>query len=290
MPFPENFMRFDFIRTLPQRLLPKQALTIFAGFLANCTIHWIKNFLITDFITRFSVDMRLAKEEDPRAYASFNDFFIRHLKAQYRPIAPGSVVSPVDGVISQLGRLHHGQFVQAKGHAYAVDELLMCPPDIAQLFYEGQFATFYLSPKDYHRIHMPLEGTLRDMLYVPGELFSVQPKTAMTIPKLFARNERLVIFFDTQYGLMAMVMVGAVIVGAMNTVWHGDVFRSKTKAFYNYASLEERITLLKGEEMGHFKLGSTVILLFAKDASMLWNSSLTAGQSVIFGQSLVGDA
>ena len=279
-------MCLNFIQTLPQRLLPKQALTAFAGFMANCTIPWIKNFLISDFIARYKVDMTLAQEENPKAYSCFNDFFIRHLKPEHRPIAGSALVSPVDGVISQMGAIQHGQFLQAKGHQYAVDDLLACPADIAQLFYEGQFATFYLSPKDYHRIHMPIEGKLRDMIYMPGELFSVQPKTAMTIPKLFARNERLVIFFDTPVGLMAMVLVGAVIVGAMNTVWHGDVFRTKTKSLYNYVNLEEAITLEKGEEMGHFKLGSTVILLFAKGSQVHWRPELKVDTAVSYGQAI----
>ncbi|OGV42146.1 MAG: phosphatidylserine decarboxylase [Legionellales bacterium RIFCSPHIGHO2_12_FULL_42_9] len=279
-------MCFDFIRTLPQWLLPKQALTVFAGFLADCRIASIKNFLIGWFISRYSVDMTIAVVEDPKAYPCFNDFFIRHLKSASRPIALADIISPVDGVISQLGLITQGQLLQAKGHEYAVDELLACAPALSQLFDGGQFATFYLSPKDYHRIHMPCEGTLREMIYIPGQLFSVQPRTASTIPKLFVRNERLVIFFDTKYGLMAMVLVGAVVVGAMSTVWHGDVFRTKIKSFYNYTSLDQTIVLAKGEEMGHFKLGSTVILLFAKESPIHWQSKLQAGHVVCYGQAI----
>lgn len=279
-------MCLSFIRTLPQVLCPKQALTVFAGFLANCRVSWIKNGLIAWFISKFSVDMTMAQEENPKAYPCFNDFFIRHLKPQYRPITEADIASPVDGVISQLGLIQQGQLVQAKGHTYTADELLACTPALSQLFDGGQFATFYLSPKDYHRIHMPCEGTLREMIYVPGTLFSVQPKTASSIPKLFARNERLVIFFDTPFGLMAMVLVGAVVVGAMNTVWHGDVFRTKTKSFYNYVSLDQAIVLEKGEEMGHFKLGSTVILLFAKGSPVHWQSNLKAGDVVSYGQEI----
>ena len=280
-------MSFDFIRTLPQRLLPKQALTVFSGFLAECRTPWIKNGLISWFISRYSVDMTIAVEDDPKAYSCFNDFFIRHLKSAYRPIALANIISPVDGVISQLGLIQQGQLLQAKGREYAVDELLACAPSLSALFDGGQFATFYLSPKDYHRIHMPCEGTLREMIYVPGQLFSVQPRTASTIPKLFARNERLVIFFDTKFGLMAMVLVGAIVVGAMNTVWHGEVFRTKTKSFYNYASLDQTIALEKGEEMGHFKLGSTVILLFAKECAIHWQSKLQAGYAVCYGQAII---
>jgi phosphatidylserine decarboxylase len=280
-------MSFDKIKTLPQFLLPKRALTVFAGLLANCNVSWLKNGLITWFISRFAVDMTLAQEENPTAYACFNDFFIRYLKLEHRPIAKASLVSPVDGVLSQFGLIQQGQLVQAKGHEYGVDELLACTPALSQSFDGGQFATFYLSPKDYHRIHMPCEGTLREMIYVPGQLFSVQPRTARTIPKLFARNERLVVFFDTQFGLMAMVLVGAVVVGAINTVWHGDVFRTTTPFFYNYASLEQAIVLEKGEEMGHFKLGSTVILLFAKDFPVHWQTDLNLGDRVIYGQAMV---
>ena len=279
-------MLSNFIKALPQVLLPKKALTVFAGLLANCRISWIKNFLISDFIKRYSVDMTLAQEENPKTYACFNDFFIRHLKPAHRPIAAADIVSPVDGVLSQFGLIKAGQLMQAKGHEYAVNELLACTPSLSQLFDGGQFATFYLSPKDYHRIHMPCEASLREMIYVPGKLFSVQPKTTSTIPKLFARNERLVIFFDTKFGLMAMVLVGAVVVGTMNTVWHGDVFRTNTKSSYNYASLDQAIVLEKGEEMGHFKLGSTVIVLFAKGSPVHWQSDLHTGRTLVYGQAI----
>ena len=279
-------MSVDFVRTLPQFMLPKWALTVFAGFLARCQIGWIKNFLIRDFIKRYGVNMALAQEENPTAYACFNDFFIRRLKSIHRPIATSDFVSPVDGVISQLGPIEAGQFIQAKGRSYLVDELLACDPTLAQLFYQGQFATFYLSPKDYHRIHMPISGTLREMIYVPGTLFSVQPMTARTIPKLFARNERLVVFFDTEAGLMAMVLVGAVIVGAISTIWHGDLKRSPHPVTFHYDDISKMITLQKGDEMGHFKLGSTVILLFAEGCRVHWQSDLHAGHSVSYGEAI----
>lgn len=279
-------MNVDFIRTLPQYLMPQRAMNGLAGLLANCEIPVVKDFLIADFIKRYGVDMTLAVQEDPKIYHCFNDFFIRQLKPACRPIASSTIVSPVDGVVSQLGAIEEGCFIQAKGQEYSVDELLACPSSLSQCFHEGQFATFYLSPKDYHRIHMPIEGTLREMVYVPGELFSVQPLTARTIPRLFARNERLVVFFETKLGLMAMVLVGAVIVGSINTVWHGEIFRSKAKAHYNYQDLEETIGLLKGEEMGHFKLGSTVILLFAKGNKIQWQPQLQVGHAVTFGQAI----
>ena len=280
-------MQIDFLKALPQCLFPKYALTVFAGFLANCRISWLKNYLIDSFISRYSVDMTIAQEENPMMYGSFNEFFIRHLKPECRPIASADIVSPVDGVISQLGVIQDQNLVQAKGREYAVDDLLACTPAVSCLFNEGQFATFYLSPKDYHRIHMPCEGTLRHMIYVPGQLFSVQPSTVSTIPRLFARNERLVVFFDTRFGLMAMVLVGAVVVGAIHTVWHGDVSRIKTKLVYNYANLGQTIVLRQGEEMGHFKLGSTVILLFAKGSPVRWHANLKVNQLVSFGQAII---
>lgn len=279
-------MHIDFIKTLPQYLLPKRALTLFAGLMANCRVKWIKNFLISDFIARYGVNMQLAQEENPKAYACFNDFFIRQLKSKHRPIASVDIISPVDGVVSQFGSIQQGQFIQAKGRSYGVEELLACDAGLAKLFYAGQFATFYLSPKDYHRIHMPLQGDVREMVHVPGKLFSVQPMTARAIPKLFAQNERLVVFFDTDVGLMAMVLVGAVVVGSIATTWHGDLYRSHVTMTYQYDDLTQTITLQKGDEMGHFKLGSTVILLFAEGKRIHWQSDLRLGQSISFGEGI----
>lgn len=272
---------------LLQYILPKQILTLIMGVFANCKQPWLKNFFIQHFIQRYGVDMRLAEQEEPSIYACFNDFFIRHLKPSLRPITPTGLASPVDGVLSQFGALHRGLFIQAKGHQYQIDELLACEKSQAEVFYQGQFATFYLSPKDYHRIHMPIDGKLRQMIYVPGQLFSVQPATAQGIPKLFARNERLVIFFDTPLGVMAMILVGAVIVGAMNTVWHGDVQRGKHRKVYDYLSTDTQpVILSRGQEMGHFKLGSTVILAFAEGQRVAWLPTLAMGSEVIFGEEI----
>jgi len=277
-------MPTDYIKTFPQYIIPKQALTTFAGLMANITTPAIKNHLIQNFIKKYDVNMSEAKEENPLAYACFNDFFVRHLKSEARPIADANIVSPVDGVVSELGRIEQGQILQAKGRYYTVDEFLACDPMISKQFINGRFATLYLSPKDYHRIHMPVAATLRSMIYVPGKLFSVQPTTARVVPRLFARNERLVIFFDTEVGLMAMVLVGATIVGAIGTSWHGDIKRSRQNQYFDYSS--KPIHLNKGDEMGYFKLGSTVVLLFADSQNVEWLEKIHAGDAIKYGQDL----
>ena len=272
----------DYWKTLPQYVVPKQSLTSFAGLMANVKIPAIKNHLITRFITKYNVNMADALDENPLNYASFNDFFIRHLKPERRPLAKADIVSPVDGTVSELGKIEQGQILQAKGRYYTVEELLASPKDLSNNFINGHFATLYLSPKDYHRIHMPIDATLRQMIYVPGKLFSVQPATARVVPQLFARNERLVVLFDTSVGLMAMVLVGATIVGAIGTSWHGDINRSKNKQQFDYQS----IPFLQGAEMGYFKLGSTVVLLFADGEKLKWLDDIKAGDSIQYGQAL----
>ncbi|CEK12196.1 archaetidylserine decarboxylase [Legionella hackeliae] len=275
----------DYIKTLPQFIIPKQLLTRLSGLLANVRSPAIKNLLIRRFIQQFCVDMQEAKEQNPEKYGSFNEFFIRHLKEECRPLAEADIVSPVDGFISEIGIIKQGQILQAKGRYYTVEQLLACLPTLSDQFINGCFATLYLSPKDYHRIHMPIDATLREMIYVPGKLFSVQPAVARIVPHLFARNERLVIFFDTKVGLMAMVLVGAAIVGAIGTKWHGDLKRSRKIQHFSYADLEQKnIFMMQGEEMGYFKLGSTVVLLFANGEKVHWMNSLVAGQSIHYGQ------
>ncbi|OCH99412.1 phosphatidylserine decarboxylase [Legionella jamestowniensis] len=278
-------MHNDYLKTLLQFVIPKQLLTQFTGLLANVRSPAIKNLLIRRFIRQYCVDMQEAQEQNPEKYGSFNEFFIRHLKAECRPLAAADVVSPVDGFISEIGTIKQGQILQAKGRYYTVEQLLACEPVLSKQFINGCFATLYLSPKDYHRIHMPLDATLREMIYVPGKLFSVKPAVTRVVPSLFARNERLVIFFDTKVGLMAMVLVGAAIVGAIGTKWHGDLKRSRKKQHFSYADLEQtNIAMLQGEEMGYFKLGSTVVLLFAEGEKVHWLDDLTAGQSIRYGQ------
>lgn len=282
---PELYMSFDLIKTLPQYLIPQHGLTTLAGCLAEVKHHKVKNYIIQRFINKYQVNMSEALIEDPTAYACFNDFFIRHLKSECRPLAQADIISPVDGCVSEIGSIEQGQLIQAKGHYYSVDDLLMCNKELAAQFLNGRFATLYLSPKDYHRVHMPIDAELISMSYMPGALFSVQPSTARVVPRLFARNERLAVFFSTQIGPMVMVMVGATIVGAIGTSWHGEIKRSKNRIDFEY-SPEERQQMAKGDEMGYFKLGSTVVLLFANGAQMNWDKDLKAGSPIRFGQAL----
>lgn len=247
--------------SLLQYPLPHHALSRLTGKFAQCDNPWVKNTLIKAFIKRFNVDMSQALEPDPTAYATFNDFFTRALKADARPLGDG-ILSPADGTLSQYGRLQAGQLVQAKGHTYSAQTLLGGETALAEEFLGGSFATVYLSPRDYHRVHMPVTGTLREMIYVPGRLFSVNQATADYVPGLFARNERLVCIFDTEQGPMAMVLVGAMIVAAIETVWSGQV--TPLSGDPQRMQFGQPITLAKGAEMGRFKLGSTVVMCFAK--------------------------
>lgn len=227
--------------------------------------------------------MQEASEERPEAYAHFNAFFIRHLKPTCRPIANTAIISPVDGSISEMGRVQQGTLLQAKGIHYTVHELLGTDTQQSALFEKGLYATLYLSPKDYHRVHMPMDATLKEMIHIPGKLFSVQPATTRAIPRLFARNERLVVFFETAFGPMAMVLVGATIVGAIGTAWHGDLKRGKTPRRFVY---NDTVSLKQAAEMGYFKLGSTVILLFANHDHLAWLPSLEVGNTIRFGEPL----
>lgn len=279
-------MSLDLLKTIPQYLLPKQGLTALAGYLANNKNEAIKNYLIRYFINKYQVNMTEALVEDPKAYACFNDFFIRHLKPECRPLEAADIISPVDGCVSELGRITQGQLIQAKGRNYSVTELLACDERQAEQFVNGQFATLYLSPKDYHRVHMPIDARLDSMSYIPGALFSVQPTTARVVPKLFARNERLAVFFSTKIGPMAMVLVGATIVGSIGTSWEGDIMRSKQSDSFDYTKKTAQFSLCQGEEMGFFKLGSTVVLLFAQGDQMKWSEHLKPGGAIRFGQRL----
>lgn len=279
-------MLLDQLKTLPQYLLPKNSLTRFAGVVASIKNPRIKNFIINQFIKTYQVNMSEALIEDPTHYSCFNDFFIRHLKPECRPLADAEIISPVDGCVSEIGIINQGELIQAKGRVYTVNELLACDKNTAEQFTNGRFATLYLSPKDYHRVHMPIEAKLKSMTYVPGALFSVQPTTARVVPKLFARNERLVVMFETKIGPMAMVLVGATIVGAIGTSWHGEILRSKKSISYNYFSDEKPQILQQGSEMGYFKLGSTVVLLFANESKLHWRKQLKAGSAIRFGEAI----
>jgi len=271
---------------LLQYIIPQHLLSRLAGKLADCTTPWIKNPFIEWFIKKYNVDMSLALEEEPRNYANFNAFFTRALKDGARPVAEGEnvIVSPADGAISQLGAIHGDQVFQAKGQHYDLQKLLGGDKTQAALFKNGSFATVYLSPRDYHRVHMPIDGKLTAMTYVPGDLFSVNQVTAENVSELFARNERLIAYFDTPAGPMAMILVGAMIVAGIETVWAGQVappprMISRT----DYATAHSDIVLKKGDEMGRFKLGSTVILLFGKDA-IQFDAALQAGSAVKMGE------
>lgn len=279
-------MVYDLLKIIPQYLTPKHALTSFAGSLANATTPWVKDYLISWFIQKYQVNMHEAIHEDPAAYACFNDFFIRHLKPECRPLASADIVVPVDGCVSEIGAIEADQIIQAKGRYYSVQELLACDPKRAQQFHQGRFATLYLSPKDYHRVHMPIGAELLSMTYVPGALFSVQPAAVRLIPGLFARNERLVVWFETAAGLMAMVLVGATIVGAIGTAWGGDVKRSKKSVHFDYQKTKNGKTLGQGEEMGYFKLGSTVVVLFANGDKVAWDERLKAGSALRLGEEM----
>ncbi len=270
-----------------QYITPQHALSRAAGWLANQRTDWVKNTFIEWFTKRYGVDMSEALEENPRAYENFNAFFTRALKPDARPVdnATDSVVCPADGAISQLGAIEDGRIFQAKGQMYTTQELLGGDEALAREFDGGQFATVYLSPKDYHRVHMPYSGTLRTTVAVPGDLFSVNNATANQVPRLFSRNERLVAIFDTDVGPMAVVLVGAMIVAGIETVWGGEVApikrRIQTQDFRPQAPIE----LDKGEEMGRFKLGSTAVILFGKDR-VRWDEAYQAGSRTRMGERL----
>ena len=279
----------DTLTVLLQYLLPKQALTVFAGSVARAKGGRLTHALIRWFVRRYQVDMTQAAQPDVTQYESFNDFFTRALKTGARPLAAADFVCPVDGAISQLGRIEGDQIFQAKGHHYSTQALVGGDAALAAQFAHGDFATIYLSPKDYHRIHMPSAGRLRRMVHVPGDLFSVNPATARGVPGLFARNERVVCVFDMpalegakpqQY---VMVLVGATIVGSMATPWHGVVNPPRPGVVREWTYDDQDLHLKQGEEMGRFLLGSTVVLLWPKNTIAL-NPAWQAAQGVRLGE------
>lgn len=260
----------DNLKITLQYLMPKHLISRLAGKIAAARLGWFTHFLINRFIKAYGINMSEAQFERAQDYATFNEFFTRPLKDGIRPLATDSnmIAHPVDGCISQLGPIVEGKLVQAKNHDYSLQSLLGGDIATAAPFQNGDFATIYLAPKDYHRIHMPVTGTLRQMIYVPGELFSVNPLTAENVPDLFARNERVVTIFDTELGPMALVLVGATIVASIETIWSGTVTPPAGKNIFRWtypAHGKNAITLEKGAEMGRFKLGSTVVLAFAAD-------------------------
>ncbi|MBS7670509.1 archaetidylserine decarboxylase [Croceicoccus gelatinilyticus] len=254
------------LKVLPQYLMPKRRLTTFAGRVAGARGGAMTTRLIGWFVGKYGVDMGEAENPDIASYATFNDFFTRPLKAGARPLASADFISPVDGAISQFGSIDDHRIFQAKGHHFTTAELLGGDEDLAVGFRHGSFANLYLSPKDYHRLHMPCDGRLLRMIYVPGALFSVNPTTARGVPNLFARNERVVCVFDSPtHGPFVMVLVGATIVGSMATVWHGVVNPTRTGKVCEWTYGDQAIELKQGEEMGRFRLGSTIVMLFGKD-------------------------
>jgi len=278
----------DYLKALPQYLMP--------GHLVSRLIHaftrqrhvGIKNRFTDWFVKHFNVNMEEALESDPHAYENFNAFFTRALKPGARPIveSENELACPVDGAVSQARPIEGGRIFQAKGHDYSLEQLLGGSAERAGPFEGGSFATIYLSPRDYHRIHMPITGTLREMVHVPGRLFSVNPATTRVIPGLFARNERVVSIFDTAVGPMAMVKVGAVNVGSVETVWAGEVTppAGRVVRSWHYEG-DEAIALQKGEEMGRFNMGSTVIVVFGPEA-VEWSDAIQPGAPVQLGQLL----
>ncbi|AUN94979.1 archaetidylserine decarboxylase [Pseudazoarcus pumilus] len=273
----------DRFAVLPQYLLPKQALTALMGRLANLEGGAATTAVIRWFVRRYGVDMSEAAEPDVAAYASFNAFFTRALREGVRPLAESGLLCPVDGAISQCGRIDGERILQAKGHEYTCTALLGGDRGLAETFRDGSFATLYLSPRDYHRIHMPCDGRLRRMIHVPGSLFSVNPLTARTVPGLFARNERVVCVFDSDEGPFVMVLVGATIVGSMATSWHGVINPPRPGTVREWSYADGEVVLARGAEMGRFLLGSTVVMLFPRD-TVVFDAGWCEGRPVRLGE------
>ena len=267
------------------RLVPQHGLSNLVFKLTRIRTRWLKNTLIRSFIRWFNVDMHIALEPDPTAYKDFNSFFTRPLLPDARPVCNNGLCCPVDGTISQLGRIDKTSILQAKNHNYDLTALLGGSEKLSKLFNNGSFCTIYLSPRDYHRIHMPVTAGLREMIYVPGKLYSVNTYTAETIPNLFAVNERVINIFETENGPMALILVGAINVGSMETTWHGTVTPPYGKSINHWQYDKGAVEFKRGEEMGRFNMGSTVILLFP-EGHTTWVPGLMAGDTVQMGQPL----
>ncbi|QBF82401.1 phosphatidylserine decarboxylase [Shewanella maritima] len=279
----------DSLKIALQYIMPKHFLSRLVGKFAAAELGSITTAGIKWFIKQYKIDMSEAAQSEPQAYKTFNDFFTRALKPGLRPIAEDAKIMahPVDGAVSQLGPIEDGNIFQAKGHSYTSLALLGGDEQDAKRFEDGDFATIYLAPKDYHRIHMPITGTLSKMTYVPGDLFSVNPLTAQNVPGLFARNERVVAIFETEIGPMAMVLVGATIVASIETIWAGTVTPPGGKQVFSWdypTSGADALTLEKGAEMGRFKLGSTVVMLWGKDAIDEFVDGVEPGETTRMGQ------
>lgn len=277
---------WDKLVTLPQYIIPQHLFSLVMYRATRCEVVWFKNLIISTIIKQYRVNMAEAAEMDLDYYSSFNTFFTRLLRNDVRPISESDIVSPVDGVVSQVGPVTSGQIVQAKGQEYSVLALLGGDDALTSEFVGGQFATIYLSPKDYHRIHMPATGILRKMRYIPGKLFSVSPRTARAVPDLFARNERVAVTFDTDFGPIVMVLVGAIFVGSMETIWAGQITPNYGKVIQQWTyDGEQAITIEKGQEMGRFNMGSTVVMLVGKDVA-LFNEQVEAEATIQLGNAM----
>ncbi|MBV1907840.1 MAG: phosphatidylserine decarboxylase [Kangiellaceae bacterium] len=278
----------DNLKIFFQYILPKHFVSVLAGKLADVRTPWFKNLFISKFAKAYQIDMSNAIEPELTNYPCFNDFFTRAIHLDSRPINQDSesFCSPVDGAMSQFGAIESGKIVQAKNHHYSALELLGGNEEQAKWFENGEFCTIYLAPKDYHRIHMPCEGKLFEMAHVPGQLFSVNPLTAQNVPKLFARNERVVCFFETSFGKMALVAVGATIVGSIETAWAGNITPPSRTGVKRWQYQPDEVNLDKGEEMGRFKLGSTVVLLM-ENKNWQWDESVNLEADLKLGQKLV---
>lgn len=277
----------EIFTVLPQYLLPHHLLSKWMSKLTHCENRLWKNLFIKLIVRVYGVNMSEAKVEDIEHYASFNRFFTRELKDGVRPVADAAdaVASPADGVVSQAGPISGGRIFQAKGHSYTALELLGGDAERARAFENGSFATIYLSPKDYHRLHMPLAGTLKEMVHIPGRLFSVNAATVGAVPNLFARNERVACVFDTEAGSMALVLVGAIFVSSVETVWHGVVTPPSVTETRAWRYGDDAPALAKGEEMGRFNMGSTIVVLFGKDKTA-WDGDFVAGKPVKLGETI----
>lgn len=267
---------------LLQYCLPQHGLTRLCASLANCQTAWFKRYFIRWFIKRYQIDISLAQQSDIEKYPCFNAFFIRQLREDTRPLAANGIVSPADGCLSQFGKIDAQTLIQAKGKYFKLKSLLVNDQHLINAFYHGEFATIYLSPRDYHRVHMPCDGKLVKTIYVPGKLFSVNQTTAQHVDNLFARNERLICVFETEYGLMLQILVGAMLVAGMHTVWGGDVKRCNTIQQWSPTT---SIELQRGQEMGYFNFGSTVITLFQASA-ITWEQHYCAGDMLQVKQKL----
>ena len=273
--------------SLSQTMLPHHFLSKCVSKFTHCeNVAW-KNFLTRQIIQHYGVNMDEAATSDLNTFKSFNEFFTRELKSGARPLTSehGAIASPADGVVSQAGKIESGDIFQAKGKSFTVTDLLGGDSQRAEKFNDGEFTTIYLSPKDYHRLHMPISGTLREMVHIPGRLFSVNGATTEAVDGLFAKNERVVAIFDTEVGQMALVLVGAIFVSSIETVWHGVVTPPTIKTVRNWNYETDAPTLKMGDEMGRFNMGSTIIVLFEKD-KMTWNADFSAGKAVKVGEKI----